>query len=55
MVLEDPAAAGELPDFLAGLLDPHQLPVLIEARDALPRGITGKVLKRVLRQELADQ
>ena len=55
VVLEDPAAAGELPDFLAGLLDPHQLPVLVEARDALPRGITGKVLKRVLRQELADR
>ncbi|MFJ9720040.1 class I adenylate-forming enzyme family protein [Streptomyces sp. NPDC101213] len=55
VVLEDPAAAGELPAFLAGLLEPHQLPVLVEVRESLPRGITGKVLKRILRQELADR
>ncbi|MFD4609037.1 class I adenylate-forming enzyme family protein [Streptomyces sp. NPDC058440] len=55
VVLEDPAAAGELPAFLAELLEPHQLPVLVEARESLPRGITGKVLKRTLRQELADR
>ncbi|MCF4138036.1 acyl--CoA ligase [Streptomyces sp. Tue 6430] len=55
VVLEDPAAADELPAFLAERLEPHQLPVLVEARESLPRGITGKVLKRILRQELADR
>ncbi|MFH9857951.1 class I adenylate-forming enzyme family protein [Streptomyces sp. NPDC017202] len=55
VVLEDPAAAGELPAFLAERLEPHQLPVLVEARESLPRGITGKVLKRILRRELADR
>lgn len=54
VVLTDPAALKELPAFLAQRLRPSQVPAEILVRDRMPRGITGKVLKRVLREELAE-
>ncbi|WP_329213053.1 acyl--CoA ligase [Streptomyces sp. NBC_01485] len=54
VVMTDPAALKELPGFLAERLPPSQVPAEILVRDRMPRGITGKPLKRVLREELAE-
>lgn len=52
VVLRDPRALDELPGFLAGRLKPHEQPERFHAWPSLPRGVTGKVLKAVIRQQL---
>lgn len=49
----EPLEPEELSIFLAGRLQPHQVPARVHRLDALPRGGTGKVMKFRLRQELA--
>jgi len=45
--------AGELREFLAKHIAPFKIPTLIDFRDeTLPRGATGKILKRQLRDEV---
>ncbi|HEX6969393.1 MAG TPA: class I adenylate-forming enzyme family protein [Micromonosporaceae bacterium] len=48
----DPTAVRE---FAAARLAPHQRPVRVYAVDALPRGVTGKVLKHRLRSAVAER
>ncbi len=56
MVLEQNASAteGELRDFVRARLRSTKTPERIEFRDELPFNETGKLLRRVLRTELAD-
>ncbi|NUR62898.1 MAG: acyl--CoA ligase [Catenulispora sp.] len=49
VVLTDPGRLDDLKAFLAGRLAAHQLPERVTAVADLPRGFTGKVLKRLLR------
>lgn len=52
VVLADPAAADELPDFLARLLTPRQRPERVHVVRSMPRSANGKVLKHVLSEQL---
>jgi acyl-CoA synthetase (AMP-forming)/AMP-acid ligase II len=54
VVLRDRGALDELPGFLAGRLKPHEQPERFHAWPDLPRGVTGKVLKAVIRQRLGQ-
>ncbi len=53
VVLRDGASltADELTDFAAESLTAYKVPKLVEFRDALPRTVVGKVLRRVLLEE----
>jgi long-chain acyl-CoA synthetase len=55
VVLEAGAAAGEaeLQDWVRDRLRSSRTPKLIDIRDALPYNETGKLLRRVLKEELA--
>jgi len=46
-----PELAGELTEFLAGQLSRIKLPRQIDFRETLPRELTGKLYKRLLRDE----
>jgi acyl-coenzyme A synthetase/AMP-(fatty) acid ligase len=56
VVLRDGATvtAAELQDWVRARLRSTKAPQLIEFRDALPYNETGKLLRRVLRDELQD-
>jgi len=43
------ATEEELRDFCRGKLAPFKIPKQFEFRPSLPRGLTGKILKRALR------
>jgi acyl-CoA synthetase (AMP-forming)/AMP-acid ligase II len=47
------ATDGEIKSWVAGRLRSSRTPAVVEFRDALPYNDTGKVLRRVLRTELA--
>ena len=49
VVLREPVDAPALQDWVAGRLDRHAVPREVVLTDELPRGATGKVLKRELR------
>ncbi len=53
VVLRDPDRLADLQEHAARVLAPHERPARWSIRAALPRGVTGKVLKRQLRVELA--
>jgi hypothetical protein len=52
VVLRDPRALDELPGLLAGRLKPHEQPERFRAWPSPSRGVTGKVLKAVIRRQL---
>jgi acyl-CoA synthetase (AMP-forming)/AMP-acid ligase II len=53
LVLREPATAEALREWVKARLRSTKVPGLVEFRDALPYNDTGKLLRRVLRQELA--
>jgi fatty-acyl-CoA synthase len=57
IVLKPGRAAGEdeLIEFCRASLAPYKCPKVVKFLEALPKGGTGKVLKRVLREELSRQ
>jgi len=54
-VTPDAALAAEIQDFVRTRLAAHLYPRQVEFRDALPLTATGKVMRRVLREELGGE
>ena len=52
--VDAPVSAAELQDWVRGQLRSTKMPGIIDFRDELPYSPTGKLLRRVLRDELAD-
>jgi fatty-acyl-CoA synthase len=52
--LDAPVSEAELQDWVRGQLRSTKMPGIIDFRDELPYSPTGKLLRRVLRDELAD-
>ena len=53
--VDAPASEAELQDWVRGQLRSTKMPGIIDFRDELPYSPTGKLLRRVLRDELADR
>ncbi len=49
------AAEGELRDWVRARLRSTKTPVVVDFRDELPYSATGKLLRRVLRDELTEK